>query len=310
MSREQEKEERRKRLAQLAGEEFAEKQVAQKKQEKSVKEVSENVEVASFKAKTNQERKGNSGFAITALVLGIIGVLGCLIPIVNNVSFIFGILAFIFGLIAILRAKKTNVKNGLGKAGFVLSIVTMIGVFASQALYSSVLEKASDEIEKNLSSVSDELPKTAQTTESSQEESEEYYFRDNVAQTEKAKIEIVNHEVLQPNTERNSGEKPLIVFTYKVTNTSGEDVKASWEWSSAFDAYQDNDPNRENKLEVSYIYGLFDDKYNQGNDTIKNGGTVEHQEGYELTDETTPVTLKCKATMFGDEIGSQDFAIK
>ena len=44
-----------------------------------------------------------SGFGIASLVLGIIGICTSFIPIINNLSFIMGILAFIFAIISLVK---------------------------------------------------------------------------------------------------------------------------------------------------------------------------------------------------------------
>ena len=51
-----------------------------------------------------EEKKVNkSGFAIAALVLGIIGIVFSFIPIINNAAFILGILAAIFAIISLVK---------------------------------------------------------------------------------------------------------------------------------------------------------------------------------------------------------------
>lgn len=72
------------------------------------------------------EEKKKSGFATAGLVLGIIGVCTSFIPIVNNLSFIMGILAIIFGIIAIKKA---------GKAKVIVTII--LGVLAIYLTYTA-----------------------------------------------------------------------------------------------------------------------------------------------------------------------------
>lgn len=45
----------------------------------------------------------SSGFATAGLVLGIIGVCTSFIPIINNLSFVLGVLAIIFGVVAFFK---------------------------------------------------------------------------------------------------------------------------------------------------------------------------------------------------------------
>ena len=54
-------------------------------------------------------------------------------------------------------------------------------------------------------------------------------------------------------------------------------------------AYQNNNPNAENKLEVG---SLPDDRFRESQmEKIKKDGTVENAIAYELDDEVTPVQL-------------------
>ena len=70
-----------------------------------------------------------------------------------------------------------------------------------------------------------------------------------------------------------------------------------------FEAFQDNDPNRENTLDVG---ALPDDAFLETQmENIKVDGTVSNAIAYELDDTTTPVELV--AGIFGDEIGRMTF---
>ncbi len=73
-----------------------------------------------------------SGFAVTALVLGIIAVVFSLIPIVNIVAIILGIIGLIFGVIGIFRSRR--VMSIIGSALCLLAIILSVaisGAFAS-----------------------------------------------------------------------------------------------------------------------------------------------------------------------------------
>lgn len=56
-----------------------------------------------------EEKNKKSGLATAGLVLGIIGVCTSFIPIINNLSFVMGIIGIIFGIIAIKKAGKAKV---------------------------------------------------------------------------------------------------------------------------------------------------------------------------------------------------------
>lgn len=94
-------------------------------------------------------RKG-SGLAISALVVGAIALLLCWVPIVNNFAAILALVGLGLGvpaLIAARRGKRTG--SGLAAAGVILSICSLVGVIATQAFYSSVIDDVTSEIDND-----------------------------------------------------------------------------------------------------------------------------------------------------------------
>lgn len=49
------------------------------------------------------EEKKKSGLATAGMVLGIVGICTSFIPFINNLSFIMAIIAFIFGIISLVK---------------------------------------------------------------------------------------------------------------------------------------------------------------------------------------------------------------
>lgn len=93
------------------------------------------------------ERK--SGLAITGFIIAIMAILGSWVPILNNVSFFFGAIALIFGIvgfIAIKKGKRTG--QGLAAATILLSLVTFGVVLSTQAFYGKVADDVSKSIEE------------------------------------------------------------------------------------------------------------------------------------------------------------------
>ena len=79
-------------------------------------------------------------------------------------------------------------------------------------------------------------------------------------------------------------------------------------WLAVFTAVQDNDKNMVNELQVA---GHPDDSLIDTQDAkIKKGGTVKNAIAYELSDETTPVTLKATQGMDGKDLGQKNFEVK
>jgi hypothetical protein len=73
-------------------------------------------------------------------------------------------------------------------------------------------------------------------------------------------------------------------------------------------AYQDNNPNAENQLEVG---SLPDEKFlDTQMESIKKGGTVENAIAYELDDLTTPVELVASTDLGMSEIGRVSYPLK
>lgn len=114
-------------------------------------------------------------------------------------------------------------------------------------------------------------------------------FENGVLTTPDLKIQITRYKVIKAGQKGNEyGEKPVIAFWYKTTNLSGAKVDPIVA-SLSFTAYQDNNPNAENELNVGL---LPDDRFlDSQTENIKKGGTVENAISYELDDLNTPVDL-------------------
>ena len=130
-------------------------------------------------------------------------------------------------------------------------------------------------------------------------------FTGGVLTTVDAKIAITDQRVIQVGEVGNEyGDVPVLAIWYETTNlgTSDRDI-SPMEFIYMFEAFQDNDPDRENTLEVA---GLPDDAFLETQtENIKAGGTLANAIAYELDDTTTPVELV--AGGFGDEIGRMAF---
>ena len=133
-------------------------------------------------------------------------------------------------------------------------------------------------------------------------------FKNGVLTTPDLKIQITRVKVIKAGQKGNEyGHKPVIAFWYKTTNLSGDKVNPIVAFIPYFNAYQDNNPNAENKLDVG---SLPDDRFlDSQSENIKKGGTVEDAIAYELDDLVTPVDLV--ATDGLDEaIGKATYALR
>ncbi|MFD4957889.1 DUF5067 domain-containing protein [Microbacterium sp. NPDC058389] len=104
------------------------------------------------------------------------------------------------------------------------------------------------------------------------------------------------------------GDAPVIAFWYDTTNVSGEDLDPTTAWISSFTAYQDNDPNAENELNIASLpdQAFLDSQIEK----IKEGGTVSNAVAYTLTDTTTPVELVASIDFGMTEVGSATFQLQ
>ena len=97
-----------------------------------------------LKMSRKEEKVKNSGFATAGLVVGIIGASTSFIPIINNISFVLGILAVIFGIVALIQ------KSGKGKviASIILGIVAIAITLSAQKSVSDSLDNMGKDWDK------------------------------------------------------------------------------------------------------------------------------------------------------------------
>lgn len=95
-------------------------------------------------------RKPLSAMAVTALVLGSIGLVFCWIPVINNVAIILAVLGAVFGIIGLLGTRKNGKKRGfaLSVAGLIASVLAIVFALVMQAAWGAALDSASDSLEK------------------------------------------------------------------------------------------------------------------------------------------------------------------
>lgn len=98
-----------------------------------------------------EKKSEKKALGIIAIVLGVIALLGSWVPIFNNISFFFGLLALLLGLIGIFVNRK-NTKT-LAIVGTALAAVSMAVVLITQSMYSKALDDASKAVETAVSEV-------------------------------------------------------------------------------------------------------------------------------------------------------------
>lgn len=97
-----------------------------------------------FSQQPNQPQ-GTSAAAIAGLVLGIVALLGSIIPILNNIAFFIAIVGLVFaiiGLAGVLKGKRAG--KGLAIAALIICVIAGALVIGSQSLYSDAIDAATE----------------------------------------------------------------------------------------------------------------------------------------------------------------------
>jgi len=133
-------------------------------------------------------------------------------------------------------------------------------------------------------------------------------FKNGVLTTPEVKIVITDQKVIPVGAAGNEyGSKPVIAFWYQTTNLTDKHLDPTT-FLFLITAYQDNDPNAMNELQVA---ALPDDRFLETQmERIKKGGTVENAVAYELDDVTTPVDLVASDDLGASEIGKVTYTLK
>ena len=96
------------------------------------------------------ENKKKSGLVTAGFVIGIIAIATCYIPIINNISIILGILAFIFGTIGLVKKYDTQ---GKAITGIVLGALSVIIALSLQFIWLDSLTKLGEDITDSIDEI-------------------------------------------------------------------------------------------------------------------------------------------------------------
>lgn len=99
----------------------------------------------------------NNGLATASMVLGIIAICTSFIPIINNASFVMGILAAIFGIIVLLKKGK----KGKAIAGLILGVLAIVFTLSLQKSWSDSLNELSNDLDTISGANTDEVLNTS-----------------------------------------------------------------------------------------------------------------------------------------------------
>ncbi len=229
---------------------------------------------------------------------------GFAVPILNFAAIgtgVAGVALGIVGLVIKFRPRKAAI------AGVILSGLGLLLSIILVAVYAAAFAGAAKAISEDTVPMASGKPSSSATAAGQADTSKS--FVDGVLTTPDMKIAITDHKVIAVGDPGNEyGTKPVIAFWYTITNLTDKKLDPTTGWMLAISAYQDNDPNAENKLNVA---GLPDQKFLDTQlEVIKNGGTVENAVAYELTDATTPVDLTASDDLGLSTIGKVSYKLQ
>ena len=93
---------------------------------------------------TDNQSTAGKGMGITALVVGIVGVVCSFIPCFGLFALLFGALAIIFGAVGMSQAKKGGAPQGLPKAGLILGILATVFTIVWWAFFAASVSEAAN----------------------------------------------------------------------------------------------------------------------------------------------------------------------
>ncbi|MEJ5943679.1 DUF4190 domain-containing protein [Pseudokineococcus basanitobsidens] len=113
-----------------------------------------------------QAQHQRKGLAIAALVLGLVAILGCLVPVLNIGSIVIGVVGLALGVTALLLARRaTHGGRGMAIAGTVLSTLAIIGAVIVNLVLGAAINAADDAITDAENGYSDISPEEEDAAE-------------------------------------------------------------------------------------------------------------------------------------------------
>ena len=89
--------------------------------------------------------KGSNGLATAGFVLGLLGLLGSWIPLLNILGIVLGILGVVLAGVGLAKSKKVNAGKGLAITGIILGTLAVIFAVLVNAVFVSAVDEAVDE---------------------------------------------------------------------------------------------------------------------------------------------------------------------
>jgi hypothetical protein len=230
---------------------------------------------------------------ILAIVFGGIGLLGSWIPIINNVSFFFGLIGVLFGIIALIVNRKN--KKVLAIVGTVLSVISMVIVLATQSMYGKALDEAT-----GTSDAKTEQADKAKT-------SDKKVFANNTLTADDA---VIQYEKAVVANEKDYDGKTVIYYFFKVTN-NGDDAEDGQMFLLNYVDFKQNLGSTTANLDYGMLSNdQFPDQTAVLNQQINPGSTVELAYPIVSQDDTKPVIIEFSPDMFSDVAGKIEVPVQ
>ena len=95
--------------------------------------------------------------ALIGLVIGVVALLLSAVPIINNFAAVLGVIGLIMGVVGLMKIRK-NKRSGMKIAisAIVISLLSIVVVLASQAMYGAALDEVSETFEEETSKMTGE----------------------------------------------------------------------------------------------------------------------------------------------------------
>lgn len=180
-----------------------------------------------------------SGLATAGLVLGIVGVCTSFIPIVNNLSFIMGILAIIFGVVTLPK----KISKGKVITAIILGILSIVITINMQKTVFDALDTATENLNKASGNSTEEvLEKEADVTLGNFEVTEGEYGINNTKLT----VTITNK----------TNETKSFSILVEATDTNGNRISEDYAYANSLTAGQSKEVDIFNLVTSDQIQSL------------------------------------------------------
>lgn len=86
--------------------------------------------------------RSSNGLATAGFVLGLLGLLGSFIPLINVVGIVLGVLGAILAAVGLAKAKRTGAGKGLAMAGLVLGVLAVVVAIVINVVFANAVDDA------------------------------------------------------------------------------------------------------------------------------------------------------------------------